>query len=144
MPSVRHGSEWAAGAAALAALLEPLASHPRAGTRQWSVWELGILRQWSSLGPLIEAFDDGDEQVRVEADARWRCSPGQIPTPPMWWLVCRSCAEALLPRQVASVFCLARVPSAYGTLRVERRGRADVQARLVQGADVLTSPTYRA
>ena len=67
MPSVRHGSEWAAGAAALAALLEPLASHPRAGTRQWSVRELGILRQRSSLGPLIDALDDGDEQVRVEA-----------------------------------------------------------------------------
>jgi hypothetical protein len=67
MPSVRHGSEWAAGAAALAALLEPLASHPRAGTRQWSVRELGILRQWSSLGSLIDAFDDGHEQVRVEA-----------------------------------------------------------------------------
>jgi HEAT repeat protein len=70
MPSVRHGPERAAGAAALAALLEPLASHPRAGTGQWSVRELGILRQRSSLQPLIDALDDDDEQVRVQA----RCS----------------------------------------------------------------------
>ena len=67
MQSVRHGPERAVGAAALAALLEPLASHPRAGTRQWSVRELGILRQRSSLQPLIDALDDDDEQVRVEA-----------------------------------------------------------------------------
>jgi HEAT repeat protein len=70
MQSVRHGPERAAGAAALAALLEPLAGHPRAGTRQWSVRELGILRQRSSLGPLIDALDDDDEQVGVGA----RCS----------------------------------------------------------------------
>jgi hypothetical protein len=67
MQSVRHGSEWAAGAAALAALLERWPVIPRAGTCQWSVWELGILRQWSSLGPRIDALDDGHEQVRVEA-----------------------------------------------------------------------------
>jgi plasmid stabilization system protein ParE len=66
MQSVRHGPERAAGAAALAARLEPLASHPRAGTRQWSVRELGYLRQRSSLLPLIDALDDGHEQVRVE------------------------------------------------------------------------------
>jgi hypothetical protein len=29
----------------LAAPLEPLTNHPRDGTRQWSVRELGILRQ---------------------------------------------------------------------------------------------------
>jgi hypothetical protein len=67
MQWVRHGPERAAGAAALAALLEPLASHPRAGTRQWSVRELGILRQRSSLQPLIDVLDDDDEQVRIEA-----------------------------------------------------------------------------
>jgi HEAT repeat protein len=67
MQAVRHGPERAAGAAALAALLEPLASHPRAGTRQWSVRELGILRQRSSLQPLLDALEDDDEQVRVEA-----------------------------------------------------------------------------
>jgi HEAT repeat protein len=67
MQSVRHGPERAAGPAALAALLEPLAGHPRAGTRLWSVRELGILRQRSSLESLIDALDDGDEQVRVEA-----------------------------------------------------------------------------
>jgi hypothetical protein len=42
MQSVRHGPERVAGAAAFAARLEPLASHPRAGTRQWAVRELGI------------------------------------------------------------------------------------------------------
>jgi HEAT repeat protein len=67
MQSIRHGPERAAGPSALAALLEPLASHPRAGTRQWSVRELGILRQRSSLQPLIDALDDDDEQVRVGA-----------------------------------------------------------------------------
>jgi HEAT repeat protein len=67
MQWVRYGPERAAGAAALAALLEPLASHPGAGTRQWSVRELGILRQRSSLQPLIDVLDDDDEQVRVEA-----------------------------------------------------------------------------
>jgi hypothetical protein len=67
MRSVRHGPERAAGAAALAALLEPLASHPRAGTRRWSLRELGGLRQRSSLQPLTGALDDGDERVGVEA-----------------------------------------------------------------------------
>jgi HEAT repeat protein len=67
MQDVRHGPERAAGAAALAGLLEPLASHPRAGTRQWSVRELGILRQRSSLQPLIDALGDDDELVRAEA-----------------------------------------------------------------------------
>ena len=67
MQAVRHGPERAAGAAALAALPEPLASHPRAGTGQWSVRELGILRQRSSLQPLLDALEDDDEQVRVEA-----------------------------------------------------------------------------
>jgi hypothetical protein len=35
--------------------------------RQWSVRELGILRQRSSLQPLIDALDDDDEQVRAKA-----------------------------------------------------------------------------
>ena len=70
MQWLRHGPERAAPAGQLAALLEPLASHPRAGTRQWSVRELGILRQRSSLQPLIDALDDDDEQVRAET----RCS----------------------------------------------------------------------
>jgi hypothetical protein len=67
MQSVRHGPEQAAGAVQLAALLEPLTRHPRAGTRQWSVRELGIARQRSSLQPLVDALDDGDGDVRVVA-----------------------------------------------------------------------------
>jgi HEAT repeat protein len=64
---IRHGPERAAEAAELAALLEPLTRHERAGTRQWSVRELGILRQRSSLQPLVDALRDDDEEVRREA-----------------------------------------------------------------------------
>jgi HEAT repeat protein len=67
MQDIRHGPERAAGAAELAALLEPLTRHERAGTRQWSVRELGILRQQSSLQPLVDALRDDDEEVRREA-----------------------------------------------------------------------------
>lgn len=68
MQDIRHGPERAAEAAELAALLEPLTKHERAGTRQWSVRELGILRQRSSLQPLVDALrDDDDEEVRGEA-----------------------------------------------------------------------------
>lgn len=69
MPSIRHGPERAMGSdvAGFAALLEPLTKHPRAGTRQWSVRELGILRQRSSVQPLVDALADEDAQVREEA-----------------------------------------------------------------------------
>jgi hypothetical protein len=67
MQDIRHGPERAAGAAELAALLEPLTKHERAGTRRWSVRELGILRQRSSLPPLADALRDDDEEVRREA-----------------------------------------------------------------------------
>jgi HEAT repeat protein len=67
MQWVRHGPERAAGAGQLAGLLEPLTNHSRAGTRQWAVRELGILRQRSSLQPLIDALADEDDRVRAEA-----------------------------------------------------------------------------
>jgi len=69
MQSIRHGPEQAMGAdlARFAALLEPLTKHPRAGTRQWSVRELGILRQRSSLQSLVDALADEDVQVHDEA-----------------------------------------------------------------------------
>jgi HEAT repeat protein len=67
MQDIRHGPERAAGAAELAALLERLTRHERAGTRQWSVRELGILRQRSSLQPLVDALRDDDEEARGEA-----------------------------------------------------------------------------
>jgi hypothetical protein len=67
MQDIRHGPERVAGAAELAALLEPLTRHERAGARQWSVRELGILRQGSSLQPLVDALRDDDEEVRREA-----------------------------------------------------------------------------
>jgi plasmid stabilization system protein ParE len=67
MQWLRHGPERAARADQLAALLEPLTTHPRAGTRQWAVRELGILRQRSSLQPLIHALADDDDEVRTEA-----------------------------------------------------------------------------
>jgi hypothetical protein len=72
MQWVRHGPERAAGAGQLAGLLEPLTNHSRAGTRQWAVRELGILRQRSSLQPLIDALIDAlaDEDDRVRAEAR--------------------------------------------------------------------------
>jgi HEAT repeat protein len=44
-----------------------LTNHPRAGTRQWAVRELGILQQRSSLQPLIDALADDDDEVRTEA-----------------------------------------------------------------------------
>jgi hypothetical protein len=67
MQDIRHGPERTAEAAELAALLEPLTRLERAGTRQWSVPELGILRQRSSLQPLVDALRDDDEAVRREA-----------------------------------------------------------------------------
>jgi hypothetical protein len=67
MQDIRHGPERATEVADLAALLEPLTRHERAGTRQWSVRELGILRQRSSLQPLVDALRDDDEEVRREA-----------------------------------------------------------------------------
>jgi HEAT repeat protein len=69
MESIRHGPERAMGAdpAGFAALLEPLTKHPRAGTRQWSVRELGILRQRSSVQPLVDALADEDAEVSEEA-----------------------------------------------------------------------------
>jgi HEAT repeats len=89
MQAIRHGPERAVGAAQLAALLEPLTTHPRAGTRQWSVRELGILRQRSSLQPLVAALDDEDEEVRVEASRSLKMlaqvhpdAAGVVPRPP--------------------------------------------------------------
>lgn len=69
MQSIRHGPERAMGsdAAGFAALLEPLTKQPRAGTRRWSVRELGILRQHSSVQPLVDALGDDDVEVREEA-----------------------------------------------------------------------------
>jgi hypothetical protein len=68
MLDIRHGPEQAmADVARFAAMLEPLTKHPRAGTRQWSIRELGILRQRSSLQPLVDALADGDDEVREQA-----------------------------------------------------------------------------
>lgn len=69
MLSIRHGPERAmlADLAGFAALLEPLTKHPRAGTRQWSVRELGILRERSSVQPLVDSLADDDVEVREEA-----------------------------------------------------------------------------
>lgn len=68
MQSLRHGPEKAVPhPQELASLIEPLTRHPRAGTRQWSVRELGILRQRSSLDRLLEAFKDDVPEVRSEA-----------------------------------------------------------------------------
>jgi hypothetical protein len=68
MLSIRHGPERAmSDVAGFAPMLEPLIKHQRAGTRQWSVRELGILRQRSSLQPLLDALADEEGEVRVEA-----------------------------------------------------------------------------
>jgi hypothetical protein len=68
MLDIRHGPERAiSDSAEFAAMLEPLTKHPRAGTRRWSVRELGILRQRSSLQPLVDALADEDDEVREEA-----------------------------------------------------------------------------
>lgn len=69
MQSIRHGPERAFSddIAPLVAILEPLARHARPGTRQWSIRELGICRQHSSLSALLDALDDPVAQVRDEA-----------------------------------------------------------------------------
>jgi hypothetical protein len=68
MFSIRHGPEQAmSDVAGFAAMLEPLTKHPRAGTRQWSVRELGILRQRSSLQPLVDALADDDDEICAAA-----------------------------------------------------------------------------
>lgn len=69
MQSIRHGPEQAMGDDLddFAAILEPLAAHPRSGTRQWSVRELGILRLERSRGVLETALTDPVEDVSEEA-----------------------------------------------------------------------------
>jgi hypothetical protein len=71
MLSPRHGPEQAFtdDLDAFADVLEPLASHPRAGTRQWSVHELGVLRRGRSLPVLVHAAHDQITEVREAARA---------------------------------------------------------------------------
>lgn len=69
MQSIRHGPERAFGEDldGFADVLEPLVDHPRPGTRQWSVRELGILRLRRSLPVLLHAAADPVGAVRAEA-----------------------------------------------------------------------------
>ena len=72
MQGIRHGPEKAFmavpdGLATFARELEPLSRHPRAGTRLWTVRELGILRQVSSLPYLMGRLDDEHAGVAAEA-----------------------------------------------------------------------------
>jgi hypothetical protein len=72
MQSIRHGPERAfsddeVGEQEFAALLEPLTTHDRAGTRRWVVRELGLLRQLSSLPFLVARLEDQHPDVAEEA-----------------------------------------------------------------------------
>jgi len=69
MPTIRHGPERAIERdwERLTAIMRPLARHERAGTRQWSVRELGLLRDPSGLPELIAALVDPEELVRYQA-----------------------------------------------------------------------------
>jgi hypothetical protein len=72
MQGIRHGPERAFlavpdGTPRFAHELEALSHHPRSGTRLWTVRELGILRQRSSLGFLLERIDDPHPAVAQEA-----------------------------------------------------------------------------
>jgi hypothetical protein len=72
MQSIRHGPEKAYmgvpdGIATFARELEPLTRHHRAGTRLWTVWELGILRELTSLPFLVDRLHDEHPAVAREA-----------------------------------------------------------------------------
>ena len=69
MQTIRHGPEraFANDIDTFADVLETLATHQRAGTRQWSVRELGILRQLRSLPILVRATSDPSPEVSEEA-----------------------------------------------------------------------------
>ncbi len=69
MQSIRHGPEQAYedDVPGLAELMAQLTTHHRPGTRQWSVRELGILRQLSSVEVVDEATRDPVPGVRDEA-----------------------------------------------------------------------------
>jgi hypothetical protein len=72
MQSIRHGPERAFmavpdGIGTFARELEALSRHPRAGTRLWTVRELGILRQLSSLPHLLDRLEDQHPAVASEA-----------------------------------------------------------------------------
>ena len=69
MQSIRHGPErsFRNDPAGLAAVMIPLAAHPRPGTRHWSVRELGILRELVGLSPLLVAVHDPVAVVSEEA-----------------------------------------------------------------------------
>ena len=82
MRNLRHGPEqaFAGDVDAFAAVLEPLTAYPRAGTRQWAVHELGILRAYRSFPFLLRARDDPVPDVRADARGRSsRCSPTRTP-----------------------------------------------------------------
>lgn len=72
MQSIRHGPEKAYmgvpdGIATFARELEQLTRHHRAGTRLWTVRELGILRQLTSLPFLVDRLHDEHPSVAREA-----------------------------------------------------------------------------
>jgi hypothetical protein len=71
MQGIRHGPERAfdGAPAELAHHLEPLTRHVRAGTRLWTVRELGILRQLSSLDDLVRCLADEHWAVADEAES---------------------------------------------------------------------------
>jgi hypothetical protein len=95
----------------------------RAGTRQCRCGSCGPCGSGAASDHSSTRLTMATNRFVSRPDARWRCSPRWIPTPPLWWLVRRSCAEALLPRQVvASVPAWREFQSAYGTLRGERQG----------------------
>ena len=72
MQGIRHGPERAFlavpdGIGTFARELEVLSQHPRAGTRLWTVRELGILRQLTSLPYLVDRLEDRHPAVASEA-----------------------------------------------------------------------------
>lgn len=69
MESIRHGPEQAFSndSDAFLDLLEPLTAHARAGTRQWSVDELGIYGELRSLPFILGAVHDPVDLVRDAA-----------------------------------------------------------------------------
>jgi hypothetical protein len=71
MQGIRHGPERAfeGASAEMARYLEPLTRHERAGTRLWTVRELGILRQLSSLDGLVRCLTDEHWAVADEAES---------------------------------------------------------------------------
>jgi hypothetical protein len=80
MQWLRHGPERAARAGQLAALLEPLTNHPRAGTRQWAVRELGSCGNGPASSHSSTRSPMKTTRCGPRPEDRLRCSPRCILT----------------------------------------------------------------